>query len=1308
MFSRISLRMASESGDVNAVQTDPESNSSESSIKAPKRGLDQGGEDNPPSQETGDSEGTAPPPNKIARFELTVKSNNSWALDPDLAKYANDYILNFAPVQTLAERILDKNPVPTNIKGENLLDPYLRELMVEQNKRIPLSQDKALSKLQQKIAAVYGPLCKIWHAMEGEKEAMEESGESLDSQHPLTELSHLLDQVLILLGQSVNSCTYTRRFNILMAFINDKKRVEVMMKENADAFIDESNANMLFGPKFEETVAKSLTSKSKSKEFFGALNQPASSSTKEPTKHNKPFPRVPLFRARGGRGRGSFNQTGQGAQFSGGTPNRGNIVFSSTSTAPQHSRTFVTNRIQSDTPPNSFSISFKNTQSPKSWKIEILPKKLEETNKRSDNTRNNSGICNPFKFLSRAIKASKNLENDGGGNKTSGSRSSGNVEERGDFINKCFKGSIFKHALSSREKGWGESSGHQSERVEQINPICSLQNGRSFPTEGNAIARGLNDKSGFKGCIFPSTISQKIQKICEVPVERKPVRVSVPMFWPIVSPQDIYKIDESTNFNFEKTLHTNNNLFRRYACDGEQLKGHSNGSRHFDSFTAKFRFSNQHSKINTRTDIDFGIFRSSSELPGYDFESPKRKDCKNSGSMQRYSESTTDLNQKFKQIDWQTSLHSNSNSSSTSPIQGFATQSNKGDVIKEFLGGQSISHRAGKKGTQMVDSKFKSLQWEVSDNSPSPNDNKFRRLEGGVGGCVSRETNRRPLVARREEIPYKCPRAESSQISNNDVHNFTENGFSSTYKDGQHGCIVLPTENGRDEEPRNGVSQQGNMGLPLISQNNYNSRIPPRGDEYGSGLGIEECKGLKRMEIENKCVQNDLPKKGNTRLRPICLKDFTSTTSVHVLENGPLQQGPGCLSNKLESNLRLRFPPFCTDRKGFEKGTTRSSFNDHNHPSLANTNMVPRIAQNVNQEPNPSSRQSGPFSGPIRKSPSLNSTKRLKTSGLDHLRESLHAEGISKRATTLITQSRRASSLKHYESAWGKWVSWCSGRKICPTRCDITNILDYLAELFETGLEYSTIGSHRSAISAFHDPIENKKIGEHPRVSALMTGVFNQRPPQPRYTFIWDVETVLIYLRSQPEDNDLSNKLLTLKLVLLIALTSASRASELTNLNKKCLLRSEVYYVFHQNKLSKTWSKDRPKPQNVKLYKFFEDKKLCPCNTLESYLTRRKSWGVKEPQVLVSFTKPHKPVCSSTVSRWLKQILGLAGIDTSIFKGHSTRSASSSKAEVSGASVSDIMKQGHWSRTSTFQRFYKKEILDPSAIYQAAVLNNKL
>ena len=54
-----------------------------------------------------------------------------------------------------------------------------------------------------------------------------------------------------------------------MSFVGDKKRVESMLKDNATAFSDAGN--MLFEPKYEELMAKSLSSKNKSKELFVSI-----------------------------------------------------------------------------------------------------------------------------------------------------------------------------------------------------------------------------------------------------------------------------------------------------------------------------------------------------------------------------------------------------------------------------------------------------------------------------------------------------------------------------------------------------------------------------------------------------------------------------------------------------------------------------------------------------------------------------------------------------------------------------------------------------------------------------------------------------------------------------------------------------------------------------------------------------------------------------------------------------------------------------------------------------------------------------
>ena len=55
--------------------------------------------------------------------------------------------------------------------------------------------------------------------------------------------------------------------------------------------------------------------------------------------------------------------------------------------------------------------------------------------------------------------------------------------------------------------------------------------------------------------------------------------------------------------------------------------------------------------------------------------------------------------------------------------------------------------------------------------------------------------------------------------------------------------------------------------------------------------------------------------------------------------------------------------------------------------------------------------------------------------------------------------------------------------------------------------------------------------------------------------------------------------------------------------------------------------------------------------------------------------KPHKPVSSSTLGRWIKTVMTDSGIDTSLFKPHSVRGASTSALYQRGASLA---RGGEW------------------------------
>ena len=61
-------------------------------------------------------------------------------------------------------------------------------------------------------------------------------------------------------------------------------------------------------------------------------------------------------------------------------------------------------------------------------------------------------------------------------------------------------------------------------------------------------------------------------------------------------------------------------------------------------------------------------------------------------------------------------------------------------------------------------------------------------------------------------------------------------------------------------------------------------------------------------------------------------------------------------------------------------------------------------------------------------------------------------------------------------------------------------------------------------------------MNKHSLINKYMTGAFNLRPPKLKLRFVWDVDILLRYFDQQGDNNLLSDKLLTQKLLILLLL----------------------------------------------------------------------------------------------------------------------------------------------------------------------------
>ena len=100
----------------------------------------------------------------------------------------------------------------------------------------------------------------------------------------------------------------------------------------------------------------------------------------------------------------------------------------------------------------------------------------------------------------------------------------------------------------------------------------------------------------------------------------------------------------------------------------------------------------------------------------------------------------------------------------------------------------------------------------------------------------------------------------------------------------------------------------------------------------------------------------------------------------------------------------------------------------------------------------------------------------------------------------------------------------------------------------------------RSALSSIIILDNGLKFGEQPLVCRCLKGIFELKPALPKYSEIWDVNIVLGYLKNLPIPCLLSLKELTLKLNMLLCLTTGQRGETIHKLNTEHIQEMEDRY----------------------------------------------------------------------------------------------------------------------------------------------------
>ncbi|XP_062591128.1 uncharacterized protein LOC134252662 [Saccostrea cucullata] len=495
----------------------------------------------------------------------------------------------------------------------------------------------------------------------------------------------------------------------------------------------------------------------------------------------------------------------------------------------------------------------------------------------------------------------------------------------------------------------------------------------------------------------------------------------------------------------------------------------------------------------------------------------------------------------------------------------------------------------------------------------------------------------------------------------------------------------------------------------MVSEKEYlnESRIHSGKGKCHSRLGVQTSQGLKQLGVRSIRISNSNEQNNRMQSRSVCRQNQCQTRQVHQLDARSRSNGTQCTVASLGGNKGVCISPVLSHFSMSEQDSEGKSNDSPCNPSMVSPTMVCNNSEDVHSgSHSPPNNSQSPNVRQGRTSPT-SEEQLTPVSRMGCLRRSMQTMHLSQETEDLICNSWGKGTTSSYNSAWKKWVSWCVRREVDPFSAPISFVLDFLSYLYYEGFQYRTINVHRSALSSVMPHVNNLPIGQHSMVKLLMRGILRGNPPLPRYKETWDVDKVLNYFISLPSNEELSLKLLSKKLAMLLAIAAPKRVSEIARLDKGFMQVIPSGVKFLLPGLSKTQRDCSSK--EVFYARFPDHEKLCVVECLLEYLHRTKTFRTLNEHsgdpILRSVIKPHKGLTANTVSNWIRDVMAMAGIDTAKFKPHSARSASTSKAFKKGTSVNEVLEMADWSHAGTFYKFYcRSTCLDKSDGFSKAVL----
>ena len=652
--------------------------------------------------------------------------------------------------------------------------------------------------------------------------------------------------------------------------------------------------------------------------------------------------------------------------------------------------------------------------------------------------------------------------------------------------------SVYKQFVFGTETGREISPCDQSKGSEHIPSVRSFQNGGYPPSSRFTPASRLAGKDRPEGCVLRDSYLEESPEVPSVSLERHTSRVCVPSLWPGGCSEAFHLGYEAGCCSSSARRYPSDHLLGRSAVHESIAGGPGAGYGNCALLARESRVCCQFRQVMLRSNPAVGISRVSRQQSGYD-SAPSR-------------------------------LQSGGNKSPLSLPASTSRRICPGVVsAHRETDGIHTGHISG------------SLALPISSAPETLSSSSAKRVRCN-NSSVKRSQRRASLVVSppRCTLHMNCLELLAGSFA---VKSFAKGRLCAHVRLRMDNTSAVAYVNRLGGNTISRSVQFGSGPMRVGSQSEYFSKCRTlcRTHECYGRLAVPVMpRSLSGLDADSRALCQG----------PLSRQAEYPVASVLQLEAGSDGSRCRCPSAGLVEGKELCLSPVLPDHEGTGEVAGIRRGTDTSHAVVAHTGLVSHHPGHISVVTGSSAHEQ---QSPIRASREDTPTDREHDSPVNRvacIKRSLQSEGICANASKLIWAAWRPGTNAIYNSAWKKWHSWCLGRKVDSFRPTLADITGFLAHSFDEGLEYRTLNTYRSALSGVLPPIDGFPA-QHPLVVRLLKGVPNLRPAMPRYQQSWNVNTVLTYLQTLPNNEDLSLRFLTQKLAILLAITAPKRSSEL-------------------------------------------------------------------------------------------------------------------------------------------------------------------